>query len=88
LISYEEALKSSTSPENFAIRYSGVSHNDGQKWGENTQMGQRVEKAWQDLTAMDIEIPNNKKLKRNEPPRDEKKQASGDIPNFLKKLKR
>jgi twitching motility protein PilT len=55
IITYEEALKASTSPENFAIRYNGVSHLDGKKWSEATSHGRRVEQAWQDLTAMDVE---------------------------------
>lgn len=80
LITYEEALKTSTSPENFAVRYSGVSHTDGKKWGEGTSIGRRVEQAWQDLTAMEMESTAKSEAKL--------KKASGDKPpSFMKRLK-
>lgn len=79
IISYDEALKSSTSPENFAIRYSGVSHMDGKNWG-TSGMVKRHEKAWADLTAMELE-----KTMANDKPStgkiNETKKASGDIGN-------
>jgi twitching motility protein PilT len=92
LITYEEALKASTSPENFAIRYSGVSHMDGKKWGEGTHFGRRIEKAWQDLTAMDVETTAaGKRLKRalkaNEE-NDQKKASGDDTLGIFKKPKR
>jgi len=80
LITYEEALKTCTSPENFAVRYSGVSHMDGKKWGESTSIGRRVEQAWQDLTAMDVETTMSGKQKAVG-------EGSDKLPSFIKKLK-
>jgi twitching motility protein PilT len=55
-ITYEEALKTSTSPENFAIRYSGVSSTDGKKWGsDSTHFQKRVQDNWQALPTVDME---------------------------------
>jgi twitching motility protein PilT len=78
-ITFDEAMKASSSPENFAIRYSGISHMDGKKWGESTKFGQRVDKAWQDLTAMEMETATSDKSQRQRN-REEKplKKASGD----------
>jgi twitching motility protein PilT len=79
-ITYDEALKNCTSPEEFAVRYSGVSHMDGKKWSESTGIGRRVEQAWQDLTAMDVETTSGGNVE---------KKASGDnkLPSFFKKVK-
>jgi twitching motility protein PilT len=82
LISYDEALKACTSPENFAVRYSGVSQMDGKKWtSEGTSIGRRVEQAWQDLKEMDVE----------ETAHGLKQKAVGEgsekLPPFMKKLK-
>lgn len=103
LITYEEALKTSTSPENFAVRYSGVQHQDGKKWAEGTHFGNKVEKAWQDLTAIEVENTVNRKnpLKNktssgivkheNSPPKKlepAKKNEESDIFDIFKKLKR
>ncbi len=54
-ISYEEALKASSQPENFAVRYNGVSHMDGKKWGDPNYFGRRAAQAWQDLSTMEVE---------------------------------
>ncbi len=82
LISYEEALKASTSPENFAVRYSGVSHHDGKKWTEGTSIGRRVEQAWQDLTAMEMENTG-----ANAETKEKKASGKNKLPAFFKKLK-
>lgn len=90
IITYEEALKNSTSPENFAIRYNGVSHLDGKKWGEGTHFGHRIEKAWHDLTAMDVESAESESgSARGSESRSEKK-AVGEVEKsgVLKKLKK
>ncbi len=55
MITYEEALKNSTSPENFAIRYSGVSHGEGEDWDKNATLRARLEEQWQGLTEMEVE---------------------------------
>ncbi len=85
-ITYEEALKTSTSPENFAIRYSGVSHMDGQKWSaESTQYKERIQENWKKLETVDMETQlhdigkNLAKDKDDKSPPALKKKASGDI---------
>ncbi len=54
-IAYEEALKHSTSPENFAIRYSGVSHGESPVWSKNTTLRARLEEQWQNIAEMEME---------------------------------
>lgn len=90
IISYEEALKNSTSPENFAIRYSGVSHMDGKKWTDNTKFGRRFEQAWKDLTAVDVETAQHTKRIGKEADKDHaKKEADKEKPpGIFKKLRR
>lgn len=88
VITYEEALKTSTSPENFAIRYSGISHLDGKKWGDHTNFGKRIENAWQNLTAMDVDVTGSGVKKIDGQGKNEKK-ASGDYRyNTFKKPKK
>lgn len=55
VITYEEALKNSTSPENFAIRYNGVSHGEEQAWSNNANLRARLEEQWQGLSEMEVE---------------------------------
>lgn len=57
VISLEEALSLCTSPEDFRIRYSGISAMDGKNWSNNHQNNQRLEAAWQELSEVDIELP-------------------------------
>ncbi len=82
-ITYEEALKTSTSPENFAIRYSGVSQMDGQKWSaDSTEYKKRIQDNWQQLEAVDVETQLHeigKNTGKDEKPPSIKKKASGDI---------
>lgn len=86
-ISYEEALKSSTSPENFAIRYSGVSQLDDQKWGhESTEFKKRVQDNWQAISTVDVETALHdigkefeKKNDDKVPPLTQSKKVSGDF---------
>lgn len=54
-IDFDEALRQSTAPEDFKIRYSGIVSMDGKKWGESTEYRQRVNDAWQGLTEVEIE---------------------------------
>ncbi len=85
-ITYEEALKTSTAPENFAIRYNGISQMDGKKWGDHTNFGRRIENAWQNLTAMDVDITTSEKSDDDE--RHLKKAVGNEKYNILKKLKK
>jgi twitching motility protein PilT len=82
-ITYEEALKTSTSPENFAIRYSGVSQMDGQKWSaDSTEYKKRIQDNWQKLESVDVETQLHeigKNVGKDEKPPSIKKKASGDI---------
>ncbi len=93
MISYEEALKASSQPENFAVRYNGVSHLDGKKWGDPNYFGRKAEQAWQDLSVMDVEstsggrrLPNDKSIKLKQKKNDEKK-PSFDPFGLFKKAK-
>lgn len=90
IITYEEALKASTSPENFAIRYSGVSHLDGKKWGEGSHLGQKIDQAWQDLTAMDVDVDSTATKTTNRRIAREEKKAAGQPSKleFFKKFKK
>jgi twitching motility protein PilT len=56
LITLDEALSLSTSPEDFRIRYSGVTQ-DGQRWGDNTGHRHRLDEAWKGLDEIEIDIP-------------------------------
>lgn len=66
-ITFEEALTHSTAPEDFKIRYSGITAMDGKKWVENKDHQDKVEDAWQGLSEVEIEVPT-----------EIKKRASGD----------
>lgn len=66
-ITFEEALKHSTAPEDFKIRYSGITSMDGKKWAENSDHQEKVQDAWHGLSEVEIELPP-----------DIKKRASGD----------
>lgn len=87
VITYEEALKTSTSPENFAIRYNGISHLDGKKWGDHTNFGKRIENAWQNLTAMEMDVTGSGVKKTDKLGRNEKKASGENRYNHFKKPK-
>ncbi len=55
LITFEEALSVSTSPEDFRIRYSGVTR-EGQTWSENVGHKKRLDEAWKGLEEIEIEV--------------------------------
>ncbi|RME14271.1 MAG: PilT/PilU family type 4a pilus ATPase [Bdellovibrio sp.] len=72
-ISYEEALSVASNPENFAIRYQGISQMDGKKWGDSSQFKKRYEEEWnriadieidnQSLTQPEIKVQKKKKIR-------------------------
>ena len=62
LISFEEALSVSTSPEDFRIRYSGVTR-EGQGWTENAGHKKRLDEAWKGLDEIEIETLPERKVK-------------------------
>lgn len=67
-ITFEEALTLSTSPEDFRIRFSGVSQ-DGRKWGESEDHKARVSAAMHSMDEIELDFPTD--LRR-------KKKASGE----------
>lgn len=71
-ISYEEALRNSTSPENFAIRYNGVSHGEGEAWSNNATLRARLEEQWQGLTEMEIETSIKTRVSKKDDKRQKK----------------
>ena len=85
LINYDEALKNSSSPENFAIRYSGVEHMDGKKWNSSTtQPPPKFDGKWNHMTTIELEasLADNSEEKTTVSPR-----KSGIFP-LKKKRKR
>ena len=66
IIEYEEALLLSTKPEDFAIRYSGISRQDNKKWADNSVYQAKVADAWSGLSDVDLEVTAlTKKTLRN-----------------------
>lgn len=63
LITLDEALSLSTSPEDFRIRYSGVTQ-EGQRWGESTGHRNRLDEAWRGLDEIEIDMPAELKKKK------------------------
>lgn len=91
VISYEEALKNSTSPENFAIRYSGVSHGEEQAWSNNANLRSRLEEQWQGLSEMEVETHvKTRSMRVSSGGRKDKKQDPDKPPSLfgLKKFRR
>src|SRR5690606_23200095 len=86
-ISYEEALKCSTNPENFAIRYSGVS--PGQVFSGSTTQKAKLEEQWQNLSVMEMESAV-RRMKRYEEHKDARKKQNDDSSSLfsLRKLRR
>jgi len=65
IISFDEALAQSTSPENFRIRYSGVTSMDGKKWSESSQYRDKLDEAWKGLTDIEVDIPTDIRRKKS-----------------------
>lgn len=63
MLSLEEALTISSSPEDFRIRYSGV-RKEGQNWAENTDHRHRLNAELEGLGDVEIEIPDDRPRKR------------------------
>lgn len=62
-ISFEEALANSTSPEDFRIRYSGVSQ-QGNKWANSIENQNRINQKMSELDEVEIEVPTRVGKKR------------------------
>ncbi|MBX7232439.1 MAG: type IV pilus twitching motility protein PilT [Bdellovibrionales bacterium] len=61
LISIEEAISLSTSPEDFKIRYGGVTQMDGKQWSENSQHRQKIDKEWSEMGEIELDLPVDNK---------------------------
>ena len=59
IISYEEAMRHATCPEDFAIKHSGVIHsnagNDPHEGGVTSNYNQRIQSKWHNLTSVELE---------------------------------
>lgn len=63
LIDYETALKLSSTPEDFAMRYSGVTGGteNEKTWAKAKNFKKRNEEEWQNLSEVEIEVPDDDK---------------------------
>lgn len=65
LITFDEALKTCTNPEDFKIRFSGITQMDGKLWGESKDHRKKVTRAWDELPEVEIEsFDANKKSRK------------------------
>lgn len=57
-ITYQEALKQSTNPENFEVRYNGITHMDGKGWSnkDKTHIKKRMDDSWQNIQEVEMEL--------------------------------
>jgi len=88
-ISYEEALKNSTNPENFAIRYSGVSTGEGKAWAATTKQKKKLEEQWQNLSVVEMEtavkkikLGDSDQAKNKKPPQDDETSSLFSLKKF------
>lgn len=66
LITFEEALLHCTRPEDFRIRYEGITAMDGKKWSDAGLFDKKVNDKWHNLTEVEIVVPTEiKKLRKN-----------------------
>lgn len=57
-IEYEEAIALSTRPDDFAVRFSGVTGGEsGSRWGTNTALRKRENDAWDGISELEIDRP-------------------------------
>ena len=56
-ISLEEALSLSSTPEDFKIRFAGVTQMDGKKWSEHDSYKEKLSDAWAQISEIEIESP-------------------------------
>lgn len=62
-IDMEEALALSTSPEDFKIRLAGITNMDGQKWSASEKHQNDLQKNWQNMSEVEIEVTQTRKAK-------------------------
>ncbi len=59
LISLEEALTLSTSPEDLRIRFMGVKQMDGKAWAESDDHRNRLGDSWKSLDEVEVDFPTD-----------------------------
>ena len=74
LVTFEEAKAASTNPEDFALRYKGITSQDGKKWQgfDNTQAGGNL------TDVVSIELQRNPDITQNVPIERRKKMGRDD----------
>ena len=63
MVAFDEALALSTSPEDFRIRYSGVSQ-DGREWNDTSEHQQRIKEALKDMDEIEVDFPTDVRPKK------------------------
>jgi twitching motility protein PilT len=65
LITFEEALLHCTRPEDFRIRYDGVTAMDGKKWSDSGNFDKKMDDKWQGVDEVEIIMPTEiRKLRK------------------------
>lgn len=60
-ITFDEALKHCTNPEDFTVKYNGVSqHSEGNNWDQNTDVRDKLNEQWDNIEEIEIESSYNK----------------------------
>lgn len=57
LISYPEALSHCARPEDFKVRYEGITSLDGKKWGNDSGFNNNMKDRWHEMSEVEIVIP-------------------------------
>ena len=56
-ITFEEALQHCARPEDFRIRFEGITAMDGKKWSETNVHANRMDDNWGNLTEVELVMP-------------------------------
>lgn len=64
LISFEEALLHCARPTDFRIRVEGITSMDGKKWSQSGMFDNKVRDKWQNVTEIEIVMPQETKKAR------------------------
>lgn len=62
-ISFEEAIIHCARPEDFRIRYEGITAMDGKKWAQGTKHSREFYQKWNNLGEVEVDIPEEMKKK-------------------------
>lgn len=57
IISFDEALKTCSNPEDFKVRFSGITSLDGRKWADSKEHYKKVNDAWNELPEVELDVP-------------------------------